>query len=205
MAEDISASVAAAQPLLQSLSDWRESLPLPAGYPCQHPAPQDLALNPDSSQTTTTTGPFPATIYQSYLTLLVYVWRALLRTTVRSSAPPHIIHIEDPSESGMFLRDLTWAGAEYAPAAATADSAAEADTTTRPPDGVNQPGAWGDTSSSSSVVGELYEAALSCARSVLDFVAALEYAAFGGFWHSCKSHTPTHTHTDTDTKPLPGT
>lgn len=88
---------------------------------------------------------------------------------MRSSDPPHIIHIEDPAESGMFLRDLTWGGVDYMPENAR---------------GAEQ--SWGD-SSSSSIVGDLYEAALSCARSVLEFVGGLGCEALGGeFWHSCK-------------------
>jgi hypothetical protein len=104
---------------------------------------------------------------------------------VRSSDPPHIIHIEDPAESGMFLRDLTWGGVDYMPENAR---------------GAEQ--SWGkssSSSSSSSIVGELYEAALSCARSVLKFVDGLGCEVFGGeFWHSCKyPHTTLPTSSST--------
>ena len=41
--------------------------------------------------------------------------------------------------------------------------------------------------SSSTMVGELYEAALNCAGTVIEFVSKLACAAFSEFWYSCKT------------------
>lgn len=107
----------------------------------------------------------PATVYHAYLVLLMYVWRALLRTTVRSSDPPHIINIQDPPEAANSLfGDIHW-DFEYLP---ETDIQIDED--------------WREKS---TIVGELYEAAISCATSAVDFVSGLESPAYSQFWYSC--------------------
>lgn len=109
----------------------------------------------------------PSTIYHAYLVLLMYIWRALLRTTVRSSDPPQVIHIQDMSESATNLfRDFDW-GFDYLP-------------TMEVP--VNE--LLGENS---TVIIELHEAAISCATSITDFISSLDNAAYSQFWYSCKS------------------
>ncbi|KAJ6447313.1 MMP37-like protein [Purpureocillium lavendulum] len=151
LSEDIPASVAAAKPLLQSLSAWRESLPLVGG----HHSLRETAAG--------TQGPFPATIYQGYLTLLVYIWRALLRTTVRSTDPPVVIHVDDLPESANLLRDVDW-GLHLLP---------DLNIEVQESRGVQ-----------SGIVKDLYEAALTCGSNVLDFLSGLDSHAFHEFWYS---------------------
>ncbi|RFN42549.1 fungal specific transcription factor [Fusarium flagelliforme] len=152
LAEDISASVEIAKPLLQSLRTWRESLP--------------MLTSGSSVREMSAGGPerLPSTIYHAYLVLLLYIWRALLRTTVRSSDPPQVIHIQDMSESATnIFRDFDW-GFDYLPA-------------------IEVP-ANESLGENSTVVIELYEAAISCATSITDFMSSLDYAAYSQFWYS---------------------
>lgn len=96
----------------------------------------------------------------------MYVWRALLRTTVRSSDPPQVIHIQDPSEDmNNWFRDFHW-GFNYLP---------EMDTRIEE-----------DLSEKNTIVGELYEAATACATSLIDFISGLNHSAFSQFWYSCE-------------------
>jgi len=107
----------------------------------------------------------PSTIYHAYLVLLMYIWRALLRTTVRSSDPPQVIHIQDMPESATDLfRDFDW-GFDYLPAMEVPANELLGE--------------------HSTVVKELYEAAISCATSITDFISSLDYAAYSQFWYSC--------------------
>ncbi|KAJ3539112.1 hypothetical protein NM208_g5620 [Fusarium decemcellulare] len=149
LGEVISTSVEVAKPLLHSLNAWRESLSLPVND-------RETAVGVPES--------LPSTIYHAYLVLLMYIWRALLRTTVRSSDPPQVIHIQDLSESATNLfRDFHW-GFDYLP---------EMDVPVTE-----------ELRENSTVVGELYEAAISCATSIIDFVSGLDYKAFNQFWYS---------------------
>ena len=157
-------SIETAKPLFNRLRMWREQLPL---------------LTNDHSLHETSMGvrsPYPATIYNAYLTLVVYVWRALIRTTVRSAEPPQVIHVEDPvaatSVLPSFIGDFGWGNLHRH----------HPEMDLRPSDGREE--------SSSTVVEELYEAALGCAETVVDFVSNLACAAFSEFWYSCKSKSP---------------
>ena len=157
----MAASIETAKPLFHQLKVWRERLP--------------LAMN-DHSLRETTTGLgslYPATIYHAYLTLIVYVWRALLRTTVRSAEPPQVIHVEDPiATTGFdpaFIGDFGWGGLHRH----------HPEMDLRP---INS-----REDSNSTMVGELYEAALNCADTVVEFVSKLACTAFSEFWYSCKS------------------
>lgn len=157
----MAASIETAKPLFHQLKIWRERLP--------------LGLNEHSLRETTlgVGSPYPATIYHAYLTLVVYVWRALLRTTVRSAEPPQVIHVEDPiAATGFdptFIGDFGWGDLHrHYP---------EMDF--RPSNSRQE--------SSSTMVGELYEAALNCAGTVIEFVSKLACAAFSEFWYSCKT------------------
>jgi hypothetical protein len=154
LAVDLSASLAVAKPLLDTLGSWRASLPSGSGQHAQH------------EPTTRAQAQLPATIHNAYWTLLVYVWRALLRATVRSSDPPVVIHIQDSSDSGYFPEDVNWSF-DYLP---EMDARVEE-----------------DVNDNSHKVRELHEAALTCATNVLDFLSSLDYLAFNEFWYSCKS------------------
>lgn len=147
------ASIETAKPLFHRLSVWRERMPLPTDQPILH----DML---GGSQSTC-----QATVYNAYLTLVVCIWRALLRTTVRSSEPPQIIHVDDPFEGGhCFPGDNHW----------NFSGLPEMDF--RPTD---------DRSESSTMVQELYEAALHCASTVVDFVSKLTAPVFSEFWYTC--------------------
>ncbi|UNI15519.1 hypothetical protein JDV02_002046 [Purpureocillium takamizusanense] len=151
LAVDLSASLAVAKPLLDTLGGWRASLPTNSSQTAQHG---------DTSQSQTH---LPATIHNAYWILLVYVWRALLRATVRSSDPPVVIHMQEPSDSGYLAEDMHWRF-DYLP---------EMDVRVEE-----------DANDNSHIVRELHEAALTCASNVLDFLSGLDYSAFNGFWHS---------------------
>lgn len=113
---------------------------------------------------------FPSTIYHSYLVLVLYVWRAVLRTTVCDSDPPQVIDANDTPETTGTFRDFQWSFdflAEMYPSAGSS-------------------GHGHGTGDQDAVVAELYEAALSCATVILDFVSGLGYKAFSQFWYSCK-------------------
>ncbi|KAI9148430.1 riboflavin transporter MCH5 [Paramyrothecium foliicola] len=151
LAEDITASVEVAKPLLHSLGAWRESLNIPGNGVLLH---ETMAAVQKS---------LPATIYHAYLVLLVLVWRALLRTTVRSCEPPQVIDLQDLLDpTASLFRDLDW-GFNYLP---------EVDIRAENPTEKN------------TIAEELYEASMSCATSILDFNASLDYSTLSQFWYS---------------------
>ncbi|CAH0056140.1 unnamed protein product [Clonostachys solani] len=153
LAHEMALSVETARPIFRSLTSWRESLPL---APATGHNLQDTISG--------TPSPYPATIYNAYLILVACVWRAILRTTVRSSEPAQIIHVEDPADATVaFLNDLRW---EF-------HHLPEMDF--RLDHGHRENG---------TMVGELYEASLGCADTLVDFVSNLAAPSFGGFWHS---------------------
>ncbi|CAI6061482.1 unnamed protein product [Clonostachys chloroleuca] len=153
LAHEMALSVETARPIFRSLTTWRESLPLASatGHILHDTVPG-------------TASPYPATIYNAYLILVACVWRAILRTTVKSSEPAQIIHVEDPADATVaFLNDLRW---EF-------HHLPEMDF--RLDHGHRENG---------TMVGELYEASLGCADTLVDFVSNLAAPSFGEFWHS---------------------
>ncbi|KAM3450760.1 hypothetical protein MY3296_005813 [Beauveria thailandica] len=96
LAEDLALSISTAKPLFDRLNDWRSSINAP------EPFYDNIAG----------TSPYPTTMYFAYLTIVTYIWRALLRPTVRSSPPPRIIDVEEEAPlqdaGGFFFEELSW-------------------------------------------------------------------------------------------------
>lgn len=83
-----------------------------------------------------------------------------------SSPPPQIIDTNEPlQDPGLFLENFRW-------------------------DFSNIPGEdlyfGDDVVHNGPIVGELYQAAQSCAESIVDFVSHLTSKDFAEFWFSCK-------------------
>ncbi|KAJ4144221.1 hypothetical protein LMH87_003111 [Akanthomyces muscarius] len=96
LGEDLAQSISTAKPLFDRLNDWRSSISAPEPF-------DDNVVE---------ASPYPTTMYFAYLTIVTYVWRALLRPTVRSSPPPRIIDVEEEpplqDAGGFFFEELSW-------------------------------------------------------------------------------------------------
>ncbi|KAF2142315.1 uncharacterized protein K452DRAFT_317987 [Aplosporella prunicola CBS 121167] len=136
---DLNASIEKARPLLDRLSTWRSSFPDPSSC--------------------------PYAMHFAYLTLVVYVYRALLRPTVQSSRPPHIIDLEDPAlDPTIPLGDFGW------------DFSDLRDVAPFPAVDVS------DSTSRAAVADEVFLTAESCAARVISSVRGLSFADVDGFW-----------------------
>ncbi|POR32661.1 Uncharacterized protein TPAR_07134 [Tolypocladium paradoxum] len=79
--------------MFDALNAWPATIPVPEPFRSGRLA----SLNDSES--------YPACVYFAYLNLVVYVWRALLRPTVRSLPPPQIIDIDQPLQHHQPLHD----------------------------------------------------------------------------------------------------
>lgn len=155
LSEDFSASVAAARPLLDQLNAWRSSVPAPPEPSSSYDGGRMDELEP-----------YPAFIHFAYLTLVIYVYRALLRSMVRSSRPPHIIDdvneiLQNPTFS---IDDLSW------------DFSDLRDTNLFPA---------ADIADTHTTAEEVLQAAENSAANVIIFTRCLSVSDVNGFWFSC--------------------
>lgn len=152
---DLAQSISTAKPLFDRLNDWRASI--------------GAAEPSDNNMDQATI--YPMTVYFAYLTVVTYVWRALLRPTVRSSPPPKIIDVEEeepPEAGGFFFEELSWDFSELP----EIELHLEDDVV-----------AHGETSS--ATIKELYQAAQNYGGTVATFTARLTSRHFDEFWYSC--------------------
>ncbi|OAA46814.1 fungal specific transcription factor [Metarhizium rileyi] len=158
LADDLQSSIQAAKPLFDQLNAWRASIPALEPY--------KACLSTMRSDTTT----YPTTVYFAHLTLVVYVWRALLRPTVRSLPPPPIIEMDQPlhetqplQDPAFLFEDLSWDFSELPEIELHLEE---------------------DVTETSATVKELHQAAQSCAGNLVNFTCQLTSSNFGEFWHS---------------------
>lgn len=149
LSEDLNASIERARPLLDRLSTWRSSFSAPRSRT------QTNALNE-----------YPSSTHFAYLTLTVYIYRALLRPTVRSSRPPHIIDLEEPvNDPVTSLDEFNWDFSELREVAPFPS--------------------FDITDSQSAVTDEIFQTAENCAARVINSVRGLSFDDLNCFWHSC--------------------
>ncbi|OAA53146.1 fungal specific transcription factor [Cordyceps fumosorosea ARSEF 2679] len=168
LAEDLALSISTAKPLFDQLNDWRSSISAAAAAP--EPFHDDTGSG----------GAYPTTAYFAYLTVVTYVWRALLRPTVRSSPPPRIIDVEElppppppPDVGGFFFEELSWDLSDLP----------EMELHLEEDQGAAH--AHGDASgSSSATIKELHQAAQAYGGTVAAFTARLTSRHFDEFWYS---------------------
>lgn len=113
-------------------------------------------------------------MYFAYLTLVTYIWRALLRPTVRSSPPPRIISVEDddpPHDAGgFFFEDISWDFSDLPEIELHLDDSI--------------PSMTADGEASSATIKELHAAAQVYASTVATFTTRLTSLQFDSFWYS---------------------
>jgi len=152
-------SIQAAKTLFDQLNDWRASITPSEPLPTEDGAAEGGEGGGASST-------YPATMYFAYLTAVAYVWRALLRPTVRSSPPPKIIDMEQSfHDAGFFFEELSWDFSELPEIELHLDE---------------------DVSEASATIKELHQAAQSYAGTLATFTSRLTSRHFGEFWYSCK-------------------
>ncbi|KAF4993339.1 hypothetical protein FDECE_13454 [Fusarium decemcellulare] len=146
LCKNLAASIDVAKPLFRRLSTWRESLPL---LPNHHSVADTV---PGAKS------PYPATTYNAYLTLVVCVWRALLRPMNPSAEPPRNNTAQNSSQSNSdsFFDETHWesdvAGAE--------------------------PPVDPETQENTTLMDEIYEASVNCANTFAGFVLNLAPASY---------------------------
>ena len=162
LAEDPIALLQAAKPIFEDLNAWRATTSAPEPFRPEHHSE---------------TGNYPITVYFAYLTLGLYVWRALLRSAAVSLPPAHIIEAdEQPVESqslqddSVFLENLN------------------IDLDTFP--SIDLPDIewhFNDNGSNSGMLAkELYQAAQAWASNLADFAWNISLHKLREFWHYCK-------------------
>lgn len=161
LAEDLSASIETAKPIFERLGAWRStiSVPEPLHLGAHH---DDLGADPE----------YPATVYFSYITLVAYVWRALLRPTVSSTPPPLIVDTDQLFQDTLDISQQTF---RYEGLSWNLPDLSE----------IELPSMSGNNGSIATIR-ELYQASLSWAVSVVDFTHQLSPGNFGEFWYGCK-------------------
>jgi len=160
LAEDLPASIQAAKPLFDALNAWRATVPVPEPFRSERLA----NLNDADS--------YPASVYFAYLTLVVYVWRALLRPTVRSLPPPQIIDVDQPlqehqgplQDTGFLFEDFSWDFSDLPEIELHLED---------------------DVTDTSATVKELHQAAQTWAVNLVNFTWHMSSSDFGEFWYSC--------------------
>ncbi|UNI24521.1 hypothetical protein JDV02_010258 [Purpureocillium takamizusanense] len=171
LAEDLPASIQAAKPLFDALNAWRSTIPVPEPFRSERLA----SLNHDAD-------PYPASVYFAYLTLVVYVWRALLRPTVRSLPPPQIIDVDQSlqqqeeeqhnqqgpllQDTGFLFEDFSW---DFSDLPEIELHLAD------------------DVTDTSATVKELHQAAQTWAVNLVNFTWHMSSSDFGEFWYSWSS------------------
>ncbi|KAF5496809.1 putative transcriptional regulatory protein [Colletotrichum siamense] len=155
LAENLPDSIQAARPIFDALHQWRASVPIPESF---HESRVLINENQNS---------YPACISLSYLSLVAYTWRALLRPTVRSAPPPQIIDVDaEPQtfpDTGFLFEDLSWNFSDFPELELQLEDGA--------PD-------------SSATIKELYQAAQTWAETLVKFTVCLTSSEFGQFWYS---------------------
>jgi hypothetical protein len=156
MSEDFRASINAARPIRQELQAWYSSLP-----DCLRIRTQSERRNSHESDVRRREG--AGVLHFTYLTLELFVYRAILRPLARSPPPPPIIADDKTSESTMWLlEDLGFDG-----------------------HGLDQLPAV-DVSEFGDAAEATLNAAEKCAGIIVNFVGALELRDFDMFWYPCK-------------------
>ncbi|KAJ6439315.1 fungal specific transcription factor [Purpureocillium lavendulum] len=159
LSEDLPASIQAAKPLFDALNAWRATIPVP------EPFRSDKLANLNDADS------YPASVYFAYLTLVVYVWRALLRPTVRSLPPPQIIDVDQPlqeaqgplQDTGFLFEDFSWDFSELPEIELHLEE---------------------DVTDTSATVKELHQAAQTWAGNLVNFTWHMSSSDFGEFWYS---------------------
>ncbi|KAF4883250.1 putative transcriptional regulatory protein [Colletotrichum fructicola] len=155
LAENLPDSIQAARPIFDALHQWRASVPIPETSPESR-----ISLNENQD-------PYPACISLAYLTLVAYIWRALLRPTVRSAPPPQIIDVDaEPQtfpDTGFLFEDLSWNFSDFPELELQLEDGA--------PD-------------SSATIKELHQAAQTWAETLVKFTLSLTSSDFSQFWYS---------------------
>lgn len=147
--------------MFDALNAWRATIPVAEPFRSER-----LASLSDSES-------YPASVYFAYLTLVVYVWRALLRPTVRSLPPPQIIDVDQPpqhhqplQDTGFFFEDFSWDFSDLPEMELHLDE---------------------DVTDTSATVKELHQAAQTWAGNLVNFTWHMSSSDFGEFWYSCES------------------
>ncbi|KZL73296.1 fungal specific transcription factor domain protein [Colletotrichum tofieldiae] len=155
LAEDLTGSIHAARSAFDALNTWRSNVPVLETISEYSEA---IKLSIESN---------PSSVQFAYLILVTYVWRAVLRPTVRSQPPPPIIDVDQEVEldegTSLPFQDLSWDFSDFCDIALDiGENAAEEEAT---------------------ILG-LYQSALAWARYLLAFVSKLSSRHIGEFWHS---------------------
>lgn len=148
----LSKSFQAAKPLLDRLHQWRAS-----AHP-NRPTPENGYNN------------LPPSLHLAYLLLLIYIYRALLRPTVKNKQPREIIDLESFDFDALMSFDFPhWTSV----------------TESLPAESVPDPSGSDDLTANS--LGTLYQAAQGCARGLLEFTRGLSCIDLASFWFSCEN------------------
>lgn len=159
LAEDLTGSIQAARTAFDALNRWRANIP-----GLEHILEETNATKPALDND-------PASVQFAYLILVTYVWRAVLRPTVRSQPPPPIIDVdqeEQPAEgTSLSLQDFSWDIADLCDISLDLGD--------------------GGVEVHDATIIELYQGALAWAKCLVGFVFKLSSRQMGEFWHSCTS------------------
>ncbi len=174
LGEDLALSISTARPLFDRLNDWRSSIRAPEPFDSH----SNINNNGNGSSTVVEASSYPTTMYFAYLTMVTYVWRALLRPTVRSSPPPRIIHVEDdeppPQDAGgFFFEELSWDFSDLPEIELHLEEDMHAH------------------GEASATIKELHQAAQAYGGTVATFTSRLTSRHFDEFWYSCKYKSST--------------
>lgn len=153
MSEDFRASINAARPIREKLQTWYSSLPESLRIRTQPAKDQ-----PDPGRKAGT-----GVLHFAYLTLELFVYRAILRPLARSPPPPPIIADDKTADSTMWLlEDLGLGFDGY---------------------GLDQLPSAVDVSEFGEAAEATLNAAEKCAGIIVNFVGALKHFDFDMFWY----------------------
>ncbi|WQF89992.1 hypothetical protein CDEST_15006 [Colletotrichum destructivum] len=156
LAEDLTGSIQAARTAFDALNIWRANIP-----GLEHILEETNVTKPALDND-------PSSVQFAYLILVTYVWRAVLRPTVRSQPPPPIIDVdqeEQPAEgTSLSLEDFSWEIGDLCDISLDLGD--------------------GGVEVHDATIIELYQGALAWAKCLVGFVFKLSSRQMGEFWHS---------------------
>lgn len=129
---------------------------------------------------------YPTTVYFAYLTLGLYVWRALIRSAAISLPPPYVVE-SDEMPMPSLITEVDNVLLENFSVDLDAFPSIN-------PEDIEWPSDDNDTNSN-LLAKELYRAAQAWAMNLIDFVWHMALHKVDEFWHRCKSslnHTSKH-------------
>lgn len=157
ISENFTASHDTGRTLLEKLNIWYASLP-------------DTFRLPNWNKSVNGLAPYPTSIHFSYLILVVYVYRAMLRPMARSSSPPLIFDVDEmPSTTSTTLPMEESTILDFADV----------------PELESFPAVDVDLSEIHGTGETTLSAAERCASIVISFTRRLTASDFTGFWYSC--------------------